>query len=844
MDIAGRRTGIDAVGQVPWGTHFCQFYRNRADLLDILVPYFRGGLEDNEYCMWITSEPLDASDALHSLTETIPNFSQYLDKRQIEILPHTEWYLEGGSFDQRRVLARWLDKLNQALAMGYSGLRLSGNTFWLEKENWQSFSDYEAAVNDVLGQHNILALCTYSLDKCSALEIVEVVCNHEFALVCKEGHWELFESALYKRTKEALADEGSQRFRGLFENVPVALYEEDWSEVKRYLDSLRSQGMEDFWSYFADNPDAVARCAELVRIVDVNQAALTLYEAETKDELLKGLRQIFAQESYALFAEELATLAGGTRRFQGERLTRTLKGKPNYVYLTLSVAPGHEETWARVLLSISDITARKETEAKLRSSREYLEKLNNSLQEVIFTVRFPERVIVYVNDSVKTVFGYEPEECTDQSTVFLHESKDAYTHFGSNLKNAIAEGKEVYAAEHLMKRKDGHIFPAEITCTFLREDGAITQVITVLRDISRRKQAEEQLRQSQSSLAEAQRIARLGNWTWDIEKNELLWSDEIYDIFGLTFDRFGATYDSFLESVHPEDRRLVTDAVDAALYERKPYSIDHRVLRPDGSVRFVHEQGEVSYNEDHGPVRMIGTVHDITERKMAEDQLRELSRRLIKAQEDERLHLARELHDEIGQQLTSLKLLLARTERAEIDRPVELEQAQEILGDLIGRVRNLSLTLSPSMLVDLGLLPTLQWYFKTYSALTGTKVFFKQAGLRRSLPHAIALAAYRTIQEALTNVARHARTGEVMVCIRGRADVLRIEVEDHGAGFDASAFDKPTAGLVGMRERVNALEGTFEVSSSPGVGTYLLIEFPLPRATKASKKKGGDKKKR
>jgi signal transduction histidine kinase len=225
---------------------------------------------------------------------------------------------------------------------------------------------------------------------------------------------------------------------------------------------------------------------------------------------------------------------------------------------------------------------------------------------------------------------------------------------------------------------------------------------------------------------------------------------------------------------------------------------------------------------------MAGTVHDVTERKLAEEHLRDLSHRLLSAQESERRSLARELHDEIGQVLTTLKISLARIQRGGDRVPTELEQAQEVLGDLIGRVRNLSLNLSPSMLADIGLLATLQWYLKSYASMTGTKVSFRHAGLRRAIPQETSLAAYRTIQEALTNVARHAGTGEVMLSIRAVADVLTIEIEDHGVGFDASAFDKPAAGLMGIRERVNALDGRFELSSSPGVGTYLAIEFPLP----------------
>lgn len=140
---------------------------------------------------------------------------------------------------------------------------------------------------------------------------------------------------------------------------------------------------------------------------------------------------------------------------------------------------------------------------------------------------------------------------------------------------------------------------------------------------ARLKQVDEALRRKEEALQEAQRLVHLGSWDWNIVTNELAWSDEVYRIFGLTPRQFGATYDAFLESVHPDDRRAVMDAVDASLADAEvPYSIEHRVVRPDGSERLVHERGEVTFDDDGKPVRMIGTVHDVTELREAEFRYR------------------------------------------------------------------------------------------------------------------------------------------------------------------------------------------------------------------------------
>jgi PAS domain S-box-containing protein len=202
-----RQTGIDAVGEAPWGTHFCQFYATKEDLIEILVPYFRAGLEGGEYCMWVTSPPLGVADAWEALAKAVPDLEAYRARRRIEIIPHTEWYLLGGRFDQERVLQGWVSRLDDALARGCTGLRLTGNTFWLEKADWRSFAEYEAAVDGVLARYRMLALCTYSVDRCGASELADVIRNHEFALIKRDGRWELFESFDRRRIQDDLAHE-------------------------------------------------------------------------------------------------------------------------------------------------------------------------------------------------------------------------------------------------------------------------------------------------------------------------------------------------------------------------------------------------------------------------------------------------------------------------------------------------------------------------------------------------------------------------------------------------------------------------------------------------------------
>ncbi len=222
MDDAWRNSGIRILGKVPWGTHFCQFYETRRDLLDVLVPYFRAGLEANEYCMWICSEPLGVDAARKALREALPDFSRYVRKGQIEILPYTEWYLRGGKFSSARVLKGWDQRLKAALARGFDGLRLSGNTFWLEDGDWKAFADYERDVNEAIGVSRMIALCTYSLDKCGVKEVIDVLDTHERALIRRSGKWTLVAGTLSTKTRRDL-EKSEQRFREIYEQSPIGI---------------------------------------------------------------------------------------------------------------------------------------------------------------------------------------------------------------------------------------------------------------------------------------------------------------------------------------------------------------------------------------------------------------------------------------------------------------------------------------------------------------------------------------------------------------------------------------------------------------------------------------------
>jgi len=216
-----RETGIDVLGSVTWGTHVCLFYRTKEDLINVLVPYFKAGLENNEFCMWITCAPLDPTEAKSAMKKAMPDFDKCLKKGQIEIFPHDQWYLDRGIFDRERVIKGWMGKLNLALNNGYAGARINGNTTWLDEGTWESFIKYEAQINETIDTFPIIVVCAYCLDKCGTSEIVNVANNHQLALIEKEGKWKLVKNAERKRAAKR-AKEYQAQLKSLASELTLA----------------------------------------------------------------------------------------------------------------------------------------------------------------------------------------------------------------------------------------------------------------------------------------------------------------------------------------------------------------------------------------------------------------------------------------------------------------------------------------------------------------------------------------------------------------------------------------------------------------------------------------------
>ena len=198
------KSGIQAFGDLQWGSHFCQFYESQRDLADVLVPFFLAGIEANEQCLWVTAQPLRADEARALFRAVVPSVSALERSGQMEIVDYQDWYLKTGPLATDTLHEMWIGRQEDALRRGYSGLRASGNTSWLEVRDWSSFARYEAKLTRAFRGRQIVGLCAYCLNKCNAHSVIDVVQSHQFALIRRSETWELIESSPLKVAKEEL----------------------------------------------------------------------------------------------------------------------------------------------------------------------------------------------------------------------------------------------------------------------------------------------------------------------------------------------------------------------------------------------------------------------------------------------------------------------------------------------------------------------------------------------------------------------------------------------------------------------------------------------------------------
>lgn len=371
-----------------------------------------------------------------------------------------------------------------------------------------------------------------------------------------------------------------------------------------------------------------------------------------------------------------------------------------------------------------------------------------------------------------------------------------------------------------------------------------SEVAGYLLDITQRKQAEQVLKERQTSLDHAQAIAKLGSWETHLGSGDERWSDEVYRILGYAPRALTPSWDRLLERIHPGDRERVQERLNQAVAGESGFDIEFRIERPDGRHGFVRARGEIVRDTQGRGEKIVGTLLDFTERKQAElsleqsrQALRELAQHLQNVREEERTNIARQVHDELAQSLAAIKIDLVRLRSRLGAQNPQVEALVESLlrsvGTIIETVQRVMEELRPSILDDAGLLAAIEWQVEQFQRKTGIACTVRAPEQALDLSQQAATALFRILQETLTNIARHASARRVQVVLTQDQQWLCLQVTDDGIGIPAAKLENGRSlGILGMRERAQVFGGEFDITRRDHGGTSVSVSLPLAAARK------------
>ena len=582
------------------------------------------------------------------------------------------------------------------------------------------------------------------------------------------------------------------------------------------------------------------------RIVFVNPAAVRIFGASSPDEVLgRSPYDFFQLDQHAHLRDRISKLLAGETVPVNEERAVGLDGTVTDVEVACRLL---EDAQGRAIQSVMrDITERNRTEAALRESEERLTLAFAGAQEGVWDWNLETGSVVY-SARWKEMLGYGEQEIEPHVSAWerlLHPDDHARAR---ELNAAVARGERTYEAEFRLRHKDGYYVDVLSRGLPVRHEpgGPVVRIVGTHLDLTERKRAEAALRESEERLTLAFAGAQEGVYDWNLETGAVVYSSHWKRMLGYADEDIEPDISAFERLLHPDDRERATQ-VNVNATDERSYELEFRLRHKNGHYVHVLSRGFPVRREPDGPVvRIVGTHFDLTERKQNEEARErerserartELLGRMVFAQEDERRRIAREMHDQFGEQLTALGLRIRMLKEAvdgRDDLTAQVEALEQVAQQLDSDVDHLVWELRPTALDDLGLRAALDNYVQDWSTRVGVSAELHTAGLETGrLASEIETTLYRIAQEALNNIAKHARADHVEIILERRPDHVSLVVEDDGVGFDLGGkdTDRRGFGLFGMQERAALVGATLQIESAPGEGTTILVRMPTTPMT-------------
>jgi two-component system, NarL family, sensor histidine kinase UhpB len=584
------------------------------------------------------------------------------------------------------------------------------------------------------------------------------------------------------------------------------------------------------------SPDGIL-VVEDERIAFVNAAAVDLFGANGPGQLLgRSLCEFLAAESQASVREHLSGWRAGRTALRLDAKTVRPDGKIRDITVTGAQPGDWGPSPQAVLLIVRDVTEQKDAERTLRESEERLALAVAGAQEGVWDWNLETNAVVY-STRWKEMLGYSDEEIGPSVSAWERLVHPDDRSLADRANESVARGERAtYEAEFRLRHKDGYYVHVLSRGFPIRREpgGPVVRIVGTHFDLTERKRAEAALRENEERLQLAFAGAQEGVWDWNLETGAVVYSTRWKEMLGYADAEIEPHVSAWERLIHPGDVERAQRLNESVAGGASTYEGEFRLRHKDGHYVHVLSRGYPVRREPGGPVvRIVGTHFDLTERKRAEAERAhtDLLTRLVFAQEDERRRIAREMHDQFGEQQTALALRIQMLKHAcgdHDDLRAHVESIEVIAKQIDRDVDHLVWELRPTALDDLGLRAALANYVQEWSSRIGVSARLHTSGLLDDrLSSDAETALYRIAQEALTNVAKHARAENVDIILERRADHVMLIIEDDGVGFDPPAAGSAGQGfgLLGMQERAGLVGAMVEIESSAGKGTTVLVRM-------------------
>ncbi len=553
-----------------------------------------------------------------------------------------------------------------------------------------------------------------------------------------------------------------------------------------------------------------------------------------------GLRQDF-------LAHSKARAMGGGKALFG------LRANGEEFPVEVSLSPLHtDDGWALVMATVHDITERKAAESALQESEARMRAIFETAVDAILTIDTEGRIDRF-NPAAQRLFGYSEAEVMGKNVSMLMPSPDRDRH-DSYLKHYQETGQRKIIGigrEVIGKRKDGSVFPMDLSVaeTFVGERRMFTGIV---RDVTERHEAINAMRREFRALEEKRqaeaKFRKLVEQVQAIiyivdpkEPDRLMYISPQIKMLGFTPEEWLDDPELPVKQIHQEDRKLAMEAIYRCRSQGVPLRTEYRLLARNGRALWFRDEAEAVTDESGRHMFVQGILVNITQNKLAEealrnsqDELRRLAAHQEHVKEEERKRIAREIHDELGGQLTSIKAYVSvsvEQARARGEEPDPLlSDAADMARVAIETVRRVITDLRPSVLDQLGVWAALEWYTERVQKMSGLRCqcAIDDALVDFEIDTELSTMLFRVVQEALTNVVRHADASEVTVAVRLQSGLIVLEIVDNGKGIDTERLlNRESMGLLGMYERTRHFGGELKISGIPGKGTSVVLRLSV-----------------